>query len=69
MSTAPIRILGIDPGLRRMGWGVVEYGSGRLRHVANGLVTSDAKDDLATRLNTETGTSDFNPSQWGVYSP
>ena len=25
--------------------------------------------DLAARLNTESGTTDFNPSQWGVYSP
>ena len=45
-----LRILGIDPGLRRTGWGVVDYGAGRLRHVANGLVESDGKADLATRL-------------------
>lgn len=42
-------ILGIDPGLRTMGWGIVAIDGARLRHVANGQVTSDGK-DLALRL-------------------
>ena len=45
-----IRIVGIDPGLRRTGWGVVETVGNSLRFVASGTVTSDNKLDLATRL-------------------
>ncbi|WP_294641470.1 crossover junction endodeoxyribonuclease RuvC [uncultured Aureimonas sp.] len=45
-----IRIIGIDPGLRRTGWGVVETVGNSLRFVASGTVTSDNKLDLATRL-------------------
>lgn len=45
-----IRIIGIDPGLRRTGWGVVEASGNSLRFVAAGTVTSDQKADLATRL-------------------
>ena len=44
-----MRILGIDPGLRTLGWGVVEAQGSRLRHVANGLCRSTG-DDLAARL-------------------
>lgn len=45
-----MRILGIDPGLRNMGWGVIDAGSGgRLRHVANGTCRSEGR-DLARRL-------------------
>ncbi|RVT87213.1 crossover junction endodeoxyribonuclease RuvC [Rhodobacteraceae bacterium CCMM004] len=35
-----MRVLGIDPGLRTLGWGVVESRSGRLSHVANGQCVS-----------------------------
>ena len=35
-----MRILGIDPGLRCMGWGVIEADGPRLRHVANGTCKS-----------------------------
>jgi crossover junction endodeoxyribonuclease RuvC len=45
-----IRIIGIDPGLRRTGWGVVEAQGNGLRFVAAGTVRSDEKLDLATRL-------------------
>jgi crossover junction endodeoxyribonuclease RuvC len=45
-----IRILGIDPGLRRTGWGVVETLGNSLRFVASGTVRSDEKAALATRL-------------------
>ncbi|HEY6832506.1 MAG TPA: crossover junction endodeoxyribonuclease RuvC, partial [Pseudolabrys sp.] len=34
----PIRILGIDPGLRRTGWGLIESDGNRLIHVACGSV-------------------------------
>ncbi len=48
--TRLIRIIGIDPGLRRTGWGVVEIGGNRLAFLGCGSVTSDARLDLATRL-------------------
>ncbi|WP_299655616.1 crossover junction endodeoxyribonuclease RuvC [uncultured Tateyamaria sp.] len=44
-----VRILGIDPGLRHMGWGIIDADGPRLRHVANGVCHS-AGDDLALRL-------------------
>jgi crossover junction endodeoxyribonuclease RuvC len=44
-----MRILGIDPGLRHMGWGIIDADGPRLRHVANGICHS-AGDDLALRL-------------------
>ncbi len=47
---AAIRIVGIDPGLRRTGWGVIELAGNLLTFVAAGSVTSDADDDLARRL-------------------
>lgn len=50
MSPAPIRILGVDPGLRRTGWGVIETAGTRLSFVAAGVVTSDETTSLATRL-------------------
>ena len=46
----PLRIIGLDPGLRRMGWGVVIAEGSRLSHVANGTITSSADEDLSRRL-------------------
>jgi len=46
----PIRILGIDPGLRRTGWGVVEVDGNRLSYVACGSLATDDQAALATRL-------------------
>jgi crossover junction endodeoxyribonuclease RuvC len=45
-----IRIIGIDPGLRRMGWGVIDTLGNSLRFVASGTVTTDGDLDLASRL-------------------
>jgi crossover junction endodeoxyribonuclease RuvC len=45
-----IRILGIDPGLRRTGWGVVACEGNRLTYIACGTVETDAKAALADRL-------------------
>ena len=50
MTSQPIRIIGIDPGLRRTGWGIVEADGSRLAFVASGLITSDAEGELAYRL-------------------
>ncbi|MEM7723598.1 MAG: crossover junction endodeoxyribonuclease RuvC [Pseudomonadota bacterium] len=44
-----MRIIGIDPGLRSMGWGVIEVAGSRLSHVANGQCESGTG-DLAARL-------------------
>ena len=49
MSQA-IRILGIDPGLRRTGWGVIGCAGNRLMYVACGSVETDGKASLAERL-------------------
>jgi crossover junction endodeoxyribonuclease RuvC len=46
----PIRILGIDPGLRRTGWGVIETKGNALTFVASGTVTAPIEGDLAPRL-------------------
>lgn len=46
-----MRVLGIDPGLRNLGWGVIEVAGARISHVANGICHSDAADgDLSQRL-------------------
>jgi crossover junction endodeoxyribonuclease RuvC len=47
---AAIRIIGIDPGLRRTGWGIIETIGNSLVYVACGTITSDDKADLASRL-------------------
>lgn len=44
-----MRLLGVDPGLRFTGWGIVDFDGNRLRHVANGVIKSGAG-DLALRL-------------------
>ncbi|SDU35022.1 crossover junction endodeoxyribonuclease RuvC [Stappia sp. ES.058] len=48
--TAPIRILGIDPGLRRTGWGLIAASGNRLTFLASGTVISDNRKTLADRL-------------------
>jgi crossover junction endodeoxyribonuclease RuvC len=50
MHRAPIRILGIDPGLRRTGWGLIEADGNRLIHIACGSVETRERDDLGLRL-------------------
>lgn len=48
--TAPIRILGLDPGLRRTGWGVIVVEGARLSHVAHGVVAPKETLPFAQRL-------------------
>ncbi|KRE16897.1 Holliday junction resolvase [Bosea sp. Root381] len=48
--TVPIRILGIDPGLRKTGWGVVVSEGSKLGFVGCGCVESEAGLPLAERL-------------------
>ena len=45
-----MRLLGLDPGLRHTGWGVIEAAGNRLRHVADGAVHSSNARPLAERL-------------------
>jgi crossover junction endodeoxyribonuclease RuvC len=50
MMRRPIRILGIDPGLRRTGWGVVAIDGDRLSFLACGSLATDGSAALANRL-------------------
>jgi crossover junction endodeoxyribonuclease RuvC len=45
-----MRLLGLDPGLRHTGWGVIESDGVRLRYVADGAVDSDGGLPIAERL-------------------
>ena len=45
-----IRILGIDPGLRHTGWGVIELTGARLAHIAHGVISVDPGLDMSERL-------------------
>ncbi len=47
---AGMRVLGIDPGLRNLGWGIIDVAGSRLTHVANGICHTEGGDDLALRL-------------------
>ncbi|WP_166417338.1 crossover junction endodeoxyribonuclease RuvC [Cochlodiniinecator piscidefendens] len=44
-----MRVLGIDPGLRNLGWGVIDVLGSRITHVANGTCHSEGA-DLSVRL-------------------
>ncbi len=50
MNTGAIRILGVDPGLRNTGWGVIEVAGTRLSYVGCGSIHTDAATSLAERL-------------------
>jgi crossover junction endodeoxyribonuclease RuvC len=45
-----MRVIGIDPGLRNLGWGVIDVAGARIAHVANGICHTDGDDELAVRL-------------------
>ena len=46
----PVRILGLDPGLRHTGWGIIDKEGSKLKFVAAGVVNPDTTLDLAERL-------------------
>ncbi len=50
MANEPVRIIGLDPGLRRTGWGVIVSDGARLRWVAHGVVTPPEKAPFSERL-------------------
>jgi crossover junction endodeoxyribonuclease RuvC len=50
MVLSTVRIIGIDPGLRRTGWGLIVCEGTRLSHLADGVIVSDQALTLAERL-------------------
>ncbi len=48
----PLRILGLDPGLRRTGWGVIECEGSSLRHIAHGTIQTKSTQSDPDRLAT-----------------
>ncbi|RBP18282.1 Holliday junction endonuclease RuvC [Roseiarcus fermentans] len=50
MTFGAIRILGVDPGLRNTGWGLIESVGSRLSFLSCGSIRTDAKESLAERL-------------------
>ena len=50
MTIGAIRILGVDPGLRTTGWGVIEAAGSRLSFIGCGSIETDAAASLAERL-------------------
>lgn len=46
-----MRLIGLDPGLRLTGWGVIDVDGNRLRHVAHGVIKVPVGGALAARLN------------------
>lgn len=45
-----LRLLGIDPGLRFTGWGLIEADGNRLRHLADGVIATDGEAPVPERL-------------------
>jgi crossover junction endodeoxyribonuclease RuvC len=50
MTLGPIRILGVDPGLRNTGWGLIEASGSRLSFLGCGSIRTDPQTSLAERL-------------------
>src|ERR1700722_1319815 len=50
MNASVIRILGIDPGLRKTGWGLIEVTGSRLAFVRWGSIETEADSATAERL-------------------
>ncbi|MEM6382080.1 MAG: crossover junction endodeoxyribonuclease RuvC [Pseudomonadota bacterium] len=50
MAIETIRIIGVDPGLRHMGWGVIDCAGTQLSYVASGVVSPASDQELAMRL-------------------
>lgn len=47
-----VRLLGIDPGLRFTGWGLIDVEGNRLCHVADGVIATDSELPVPDRLKT-----------------
>jgi crossover junction endodeoxyribonuclease RuvC len=49
-SQRPVRIIGLDPGLRHTGWGIIESSGNQMRHLADGVVSTSDELPVADRL-------------------
>jgi crossover junction endodeoxyribonuclease RuvC len=47
-----VRLLGLDPGLRFTGWGVIDVDGNRLRHIGDGVIATDSERPVPERLKT-----------------
>jgi len=47
-----LRILGVDPGLAKTGFGIIDYDKCRYKHVAHGVIETPSEDDISVRLHT-----------------
>jgi crossover junction endodeoxyribonuclease RuvC len=45
-----VRLLGLDPGLRFTGWGVIDVDGNRLRHIGDGVIATDSAEPVPERL-------------------
>lgn len=45
-----VRLLGVDPGLRFTGWGIIDVDGNRLRHIADGVIATDNTNNVPERL-------------------
>jgi len=45
-----MRIIGIDPGLQRTGWGIIDVVGNKLTHISHGVAATDARREMAERL-------------------
>ena len=45
-----VRLLGLDPGLRFTGWGVIDVDGNRLRHIGDGVIATDSTASVPERL-------------------
>ena len=52
MAASVTRIIGLDPGLCNLGWGVVDWDGARLAYVACGTIKTDTADPMGERLST-----------------
>lgn len=50
LTIGTLRVIGIDPGTRHLGWGVVDRVGSKLTHVAHGVIDTDLSGTLADRL-------------------
>lgn len=60
-----MRVMGLDPGLRALGWGIVDVSGSRLRHVANGICKTSTG-ALGPRL---VSLFDELTDVWATYAP
>ncbi len=45
-----MRIIGIDPGLRKVGWGVIEKNGNKISYIASGVIKTESDENLPQRI-------------------